>query len=116
MRSEGERWLERDTDKRKQKKNVSVQIQAHIYSSSENPPKFQITERCHTPPWLATLLLWQPKQGLHQGEFRGNHRDCSADLNDIAALPQTDEASVKVWEVITVNRGQMTHNCNDSHC
>lgn len=36
VRSEGERWLKRDTDKRKQKK-LSVQIHAHIYSSSENP-------------------------------------------------------------------------------
>lgn len=36
MRSEGEKWLERDTDKGKQK-NVSVQTHAHIYSSSENP-------------------------------------------------------------------------------
>lgn len=116
MRTEGERWLERDTDKRKQQKKMSPYRSKLIFTQAQRIPQFQITERCHTPPWLATLLLWQPKQGLHHGEFRGNHRDCSADLNDIAALPQTDEALVKVCEVIIVNRGQITHNCNDSHC
>lgn len=63
-----------------------------IFTQAQKIPESQITERCHAPPWLATLLLWQPKQGLDQGKFRGNHSDCSADLNDIAALPQIDAA------------------------
>lgn len=59
MRSEGERWLARDTDKRKQnkKKNASVQIYAHVYSSSENPPISDYRKMPHTSLVRHTVVM-----------------------------------------------------------
>lgn len=71
-----------------------------------------MTERCHAPRWIATPLLWQPKQGLDQGEFRGYHSDRSADLNDIAALPRVAAAlGSKGSRGEHRNQGQIPHNC-----
>lgn len=84
MRSEGERSLEWDTDGRKQKDYRYRSTL--IFTQAQKIPQSQIAERCHTPSWLASLLLWQPKQGFDQGKFQGNHSDCLADRNDIAAL------------------------------